>query len=54
MAAAFDLNKAGYWLVGVFVGVWVLALTIWRVGKVEHRWERAAAAAHAERALEAA
>jgi high-affinity nickel-transport protein len=54
VAAAFDLNKAGYWLVGVFVGVWVLALTIWRVGKVEHRWERAAAAAHAERALEAA
>jgi high-affinity nickel-transport protein len=54
VAAGFDLNKAGYWLVGVFVGVWVLALTIWRVGKVEHRWERAAAPAREGRVLEPA
>jgi high-affinity nickel-transport protein len=54
VAAGFDLNKAGYWLVGVFVGVWVLALTIWRVGKVEHRWERAAAQAREGRVLEPA
>jgi high-affinity nickel-transport protein len=48
VAAAFDLNKAGYWLVGLFVGVWAVALAVWHFGKVEHRWETAAAAARSE------
>ena len=41
--ASFDLNTAGYMVVGLFVVVWGLALTIWRFGRVEARWEAAAA-----------
>jgi high-affinity nickel-transport protein len=48
VAAAFDLNKAGYWLVGLFVAVWAVALAVWHFGKVEHRWETAAANAREE------
>jgi high-affinity nickel-transport protein len=41
--ANFDLNTAGYMVVGLFVVVWAIALSIWRFGKVEARWEAAAA-----------
>ncbi len=54
VASRFDLNQAGYWLVGLFVAVWILALAIWRFGKVEHRWEAAAAASRENRLLEPA
>jgi high-affinity nickel-transport protein len=30
-------------VVGLFVLVWAVALTIWRFGRVEARWEAAAA-----------
>ena len=53
-ASRFDLNRAGFLIVGIFVGVWVLALGIWRWGRVEHRWESAAATARAERGLDPA
>jgi high-affinity nickel-transport protein len=46
--ANFDLNTAGFVIVGVFVIVWATALAVWRFGRVEARWE-AAAAAHAAR-----
>jgi high-affinity nickel-transport protein len=49
-ANGFNLNRAGFLIVGIFVGVWVLALGIWRFGRVEERWETSAAAARAERA----
>src|SRR4051794_9955033 len=42
-AAAFDLNTAGFWIVGTFVVVWAAAIGIWRYGKVEARWEASAA-----------
>ena len=42
-ANSFDLNTAGYWIVGTFVLVWAVAVLIWRYGKVEARWEAAAA-----------
>jgi nickel/cobalt transporter (NiCoT) family protein len=32
-------------IVGMFVAVWVLALAIWRFGRVESRWRHAAARA---------
>jgi nickel/cobalt transporter (NiCoT) family protein len=41
--ANFDLNKAGYIVVGLFVLIWIVALSIWRFGKVEARWETAVA-----------
>ena len=41
-AANFNINKAGFTIVGIFVVVWATALLYWRYGKVEERWERAA------------
>jgi high-affinity nickel-transport protein len=37
-AGRFDINKAGFMIVGLFVAVWLLALAIWRFGRVESRW----------------
>jgi nickel/cobalt transporter (NiCoT) family protein len=34
-----DLNTVGYVIVGLFVLTWVLALAIWRLGRIEERWE---------------
>jgi len=38
----FDINKAGFVIVGVFVVTWAVALAIWHFGKIEQRWEAAA------------
>jgi high-affinity nickel-transport protein len=43
--ANFDLNTVGFIVAGLFVAVWALALGIWRFGRVEERWEAAAARA---------
>lgn len=51
-ASKFNINKAGFIIVGIFVVTWVGALSIWRFGKVEARWEQSAALARAERASE--
>ncbi|MBV9661840.1 MAG: HoxN/HupN/NixA family nickel/cobalt transporter [Acidimicrobiales bacterium] len=51
--AKFDINHAGFLIVGLFVATWVLALGIWRFGRVEARWEEAAASARADQDLEA-
>jgi nickel/cobalt transporter (NiCoT) family protein len=40
---AFNINNAGFVIVGVFVLTWVVALAIWRYGKIEQRWDLAAA-----------
>ena len=40
--ADFDINKAGFVIVGVFVLTWVVALAIWRFGKIEQKWDLAA------------
>ena len=37
---AVDINKAGFIIVGMFVVTWVLALAIWRFGRIEERWTR--------------
>jgi high-affinity nickel-transport protein len=39
----FNINRAGFVIVGVFVVTWAVALAIWRFGKVEQRWDPAAA-----------
>jgi high-affinity nickel-transport protein len=36
----FDINKAGFVIAGVFVLTWVVALAIWRFGKIEQKWEQ--------------
>ncbi|MBO0807134.1 MAG: HoxN/HupN/NixA family nickel/cobalt transporter [Actinobacteria bacterium] len=42
--AHFDINKAGFVIVAVFVLTWVAALAIWHFGKIEQKWEPGAAA----------
>lgn len=37
-AASFNLNSAGYIIVGIFAVVWIVALALWRYGKIEERW----------------
>ena len=37
-ALAFNINKAGFIIVMMFVAVWGIALIVWRLGKVESRW----------------
>ena len=46
-AANFDINHAGFFIVGVFVATWVVALAVWRFGRIESRWEQQAAEARA-------
>ncbi len=36
--AGLDLNTIGYGVVGVFVLVWLLALAVWKFGRIEERW----------------
>jgi high-affinity nickel-transport protein len=48
-AAGFNINKAGFVIVGIFVAVWSFALLFWRYGRVEQRWEEAALKAQVAR-----
>ncbi len=36
--SAVNINTLGYMVVGLFVLTWAVALTIWRIGRVEERW----------------
>ncbi|HVA43258.1 MAG TPA: HoxN/HupN/NixA family nickel/cobalt transporter [Acidimicrobiales bacterium] len=40
--AHFNINTAGFIIVGMFVVVWVIALAVWRFGRIETRWVVAA------------
>jgi high-affinity nickel-transport protein len=42
---SFNINAAGYVIVGVFVVTWVAALAIWHFGKIEQRWDAGAGGA---------
>jgi high-affinity nickel-transport protein len=33
-----SLNSLGFIIVGLFVATWILALLVWRIGRVEERW----------------
>jgi len=37
-ALAFNINKAGFIIVAMFVAVWAFALLLWRFGNIEQRW----------------
>ena len=50
----FNLNRAGFVIVGLFVVTWVVALGIWHFGKIERRWELEAATAREGRHVEPA
>jgi high-affinity nickel-transport protein len=36
--ARIPLDYAGYGIVGMFVLAWIIAITVWRVGRIEERW----------------
>ena len=40
--ASFNLNVAGFAIVGMFVLTWAVALALWRYGRIEDRWDAAA------------
>ncbi len=50
----FNINTAGFIIVGMFVATWVIALAVWRLARIEERWsvgmEKAAAARSAAKA----
>jgi high-affinity nickel-transport protein len=50
--AGFDINTAGFVIVGVFVVTWVVAAAWWRLGNVEERWDSAMLPAEAVEAIE--
>ena len=35
---SIDLNLVGFLIVGLFVFTWLVALAIWRLGRIEERW----------------
>jgi len=45
----FNINRAGFIIVGVFVLTWVVALAVWHFGEIERKWENQIA--EAQRAL---
>jgi len=47
--ANLNINTAGIIVVGLFVLIWAVALSVWRFGNIEARWEAAALLARAER-----
>ena len=49
----FDINRAGFVVVGIFVLTWVVALAFWHFGQVEEKWELQAAQAREARRIAA-
>ncbi len=45
--ADFDINKAGFVIVGMFIATWAVALAVWHFGKIEQKWDLSAAEAQA-------
>jgi high-affinity nickel-transport protein len=43
----FNINRAGFIIVGIFVATWIIALAIWHFGQIESKWELQAAEAQA-------
>jgi high-affinity nickel-transport protein len=41
----FNINTAGFIIVGVFVVTWIIALSVWHFGKLEQKWDTGQAAA---------
>jgi len=46
--ANFNLNTAGFIIVGLFAVTWLIAVAVWRFGRIESRWEGAAGRTRAE------
>jgi high-affinity nickel-transport protein len=44
----FNINTAGFVIVGVFVVTWAAAFAVWHFGKIERKWDTPAATSAAE------
>jgi high-affinity nickel-transport protein len=42
---SFNINQAGFVIVGIFVLTWIVALAIWHFGHIEQKWEVSSAQA---------
>ena len=49
----FNINTAGFVIVGLFVATWVIALLYWRLARVEEKWSSALVQEAREEALSA-
>ena len=38
MISRFDINTAGFVIVGLFLATWLAALLIWRYARIEEKW----------------
>ena len=38
--ASLDLDNVGFVIVGLFVLAWIVALAVWKFGRVEERWQQ--------------
>jgi len=38
LVSTLDLNLVGYFIVGLFVVTWAIALAVWRFGRIEEKW----------------
>ncbi len=47
VVAKFNINRAGFIIVAIFVATWIVALAIWHFGEIERKWETQAAQAYA-------
>ena len=34
----FNINTAGFVIVGLFIATWLAALLVWRFGRIEEKW----------------
>jgi high-affinity nickel-transport protein len=43
-----DINMLGFVIVGLFFATWIIALAVWKFGRIEERWTRNLATTEAE------
>jgi nickel/cobalt transporter (NiCoT) family protein len=46
LMSRFNINTAGFVIVGLFLATWLAALLIWRYARIEERWSPAPSPAH--------
>jgi high-affinity nickel-transport protein len=39
--STLDLNMLGFLIVGLFVVTWLVAVLVWRYGRIEEKWAAA-------------
>jgi nickel/cobalt transporter (NiCoT) family protein len=50
--SSFDINTAGFVIVGMFIACWICAVGFWKFGRVEEKWTARLAEGSGETAAE--